>query len=100
MGWQTFQVRVGGTPHFNAIANLLALVFFLAGYFKELEEELSKHPLANFLCKLALPKGKITLFFILQGIERLAQYQEVRHWMERQNITQEQIDEFMEQLKE
>lgn len=94
MGWETFQVR-----DFNSIANLLALVFFLAGYFKELEEELSKHPLANFLCKLALSKGKITLFFILQGIEKLAQYQEVRHWMERENITQEQIDEFMEQLK-
>lgn len=94
MGWETFQVR-----DFNSIANLLALVFFLAGYFKELEEELSKHPLANFLCELALSKGKITLFFILQGIEKLAQYQEVRHWMEKENITQEQIDELMEQIK-
>lgn len=94
MGWETFQVR-----DFNSIANLLALVFFLVGYFKELEEELSKHPLANFLCKLALSKGKVTLFFMLQGIEKLAQYQEVRNWMEKENITQEQIDEFMLEIK-
>jgi Transposase DDE domain len=94
MGWETFQVR-----DFNSIANLLALVFFLAGYFKELEEELNQHPLANFLCKLALSKGKTTLFFILQGIEKLAQYQEVRHWMEKEHISQQQIDEFMKQFK-
>lgn len=94
MGWETFQVR-----DFNSIANLLALVFFLVGYFKELEEELNKHPLANFLCKLALSKGKVTLFFLLQGIEKLAQYQEVRNWMEKENITQEQIDEFMLEIK-
>jgi hypothetical protein len=71
----------------------------LAGYFKELEDELRLHPLANFLCKLALSKGKITLFFILQGIEKLAQYQEVRQWMQKENISQEQIDDFMSQLK-
>jgi len=94
MGWETFQVR-----DFNTIANLLALVFFLAGYFKELEEELRNHPLTNFLCKLALSKGKTTLFFILKGLEKLAQYQEVVKWMEKENITQQQIDEFMKQMK-
>ena len=94
MGWETFQVR-----DFNTIANLLALVFFLAGYFKELEEELRNHPLTNFLCKLALSKGKTTLFFILKGLEKLAQYQEVVKWMEKENVTQQQIDEFMKQMK-
>ncbi len=78
---------------------MLALVFFLAGYFKELEEELIKHPLARFLCKLALSKGKITLFFLLQGIEKVAHYQQVAAWMKQENITQEQIDEFMKQMK-
>jgi hypothetical protein len=94
MGWETFQVR-----DFNTIANLLALVFFLAGYFKELEEELRNHPLTNFLCKLALSKGKTTLFFILKGLEKLAQHQEVVKWMEKENVTQQQIDEFMKQMK-
>jgi hypothetical protein len=94
MGWETFQVR-----DFNTIANLLALVFFLAGYFKELEEELRNHPLTNFLCKLALSKGKTTLFFILKGLETLAKYQEVVKWMKEENITQQEIDEFMKQIK-
>ena len=94
MGWETFQVR-----DFNAIANLLALAFFLVGYFKELEEELRNHPLTNFLCKLALSKGKTTLFFILKGLEKLAHHQEIVEWMEKENITQQQIDEFMKQIK-
>lgn len=94
MGWETFQVR-----DFNTIANLLALVFFLAGYFKELEDELRNHPLTKFLCKLALSKGKTTLFFILKGLEKLAHHQEVIEWMEKENITQQQIEEFMKQMK-
>jgi hypothetical protein len=94
MGWETFQVR-----DFNAITNLLALAFFLVGYFKELEEELRNHPLTNFLCKLALSKGKTTIFFILKGLEKLAHHQEIVEWMEKENITQRQIDEFMKQIK-
>ncbi|WP_375562679.1 transposase [Bernardetia sp. OM2101] len=94
MGWETFQVR-----DFNVIANLLALAFFLVGYFKELEEELRNHPLTNFLCKLALSKGKTTIFFILKGLEKLAHHQEIIEWMEKENITQQQIDEFMKQIK-
>lgn len=93
LGWETFQVR-----DFNAIANLLALAFFLVGYFKELEEELAKHPLASFLCKLALSKGKITVFFLLQGLEKLIGYQEVIQWMKQENITQQQVNELIDEL--
>ncbi len=94
MGWKTFQVR-----NFNAIANLLALAFFLVRYFKELEEELRNPPLTNFLCKLALSKGQTIIFFILKGLEKLAHHQEIVEWMEKENIIQQQIDEFMKQIK-
>lgn len=94
MGWETFQVR-----DFNAIANLLALAFFLVGYFKELQEELAKHPFASFLCKLALSKGKITIFFLLQGLEKMIAYQEVTQWMKQENITHQQVDELIDELK-
>ena len=90
LGWETFQIR-----DFNSIANLLALVFFLAGYFQELEDELKKHPMSEFICKLALSKGKITMFFLLKGIEKLVAQQEVKKWMEEENITQEQIDQMV-----
>ena len=65
------------------------------GYFKELEDELKKHPMCEFICKLSLSKGKITIFFLLKGIEKLVAHQEVKKWMEEENITQEQIDQMI-----
>jgi len=94
LGWETIQVR-----DFNSIANLLAIAFFLVGYFKELDAELSTHPLALLLCQLALSKGKVTLFFLLKGLEKLANFQEVSLWMKENNITKEQVDELIEYLK-
>ena len=94
MGWESFQVR-----DFNSIRNLLALVFFLVGYFKELEEELKEHPLATFLCKLALSKGKVTIFYLLEGIEKLVIFQEVSRKMKENNITPEQVEEFLKEMQ-
>ena len=94
LGWETFQIR-----DFASIANLLSLVFFLVGYFKELEEELKKHPLCAFICGLALSKGKITLYFLLEGIKKIIHYQEVAKWMEEENITPEQLKELIKQAK-
>jgi hypothetical protein len=94
LGWESFQVR-----DFNSIRNLLALVFFLVGYFKELEEELKEHPLATFLCKLALSKGKVTIFYLLEGIEKLVIFQEVSRKMKENNITPEQVEEFLKEMQ-
>lgn len=93
LGWETFQIR-----NFEAIKNLLALAFFLVGYFKELEEELKNHELAAFLCKIAYSKGKITPFFLLKGLEMLANYNEVIQWMKTENITQEQIQQLLDEV--
>lgn len=95
LGWESFQVR-----DFESIKNLLAIGFFLIGYFKELEAELKAHPLALFLCQLANSKGKITLFFLLEGLTRLVYFQEVQQWKEENNITNEQIEELVKMLKE
>lgn len=93
LGWEDFQVR-----DFRSIENLLALAFFLVGYFKELEEELKKHPLAEFICSLASSKGKITIFYLLKGIEKMIHFQQVSIWMKEYDITSEQIDEIVEYL--
>ena len=93
LGWESFQVR-----DFKSIENLLAIAFFLVGYYKELEEELKQHPLATFLCKLAFSKGKITLFFLLAGLEKIVHFQQVKQWMLEENISQDQLDELVKQL--
>jgi hypothetical protein len=49
LGLETFQVR-----DWESIKNVLALCFFLVGYFKELEDDLKKHPIAQFIAQLAL----------------------------------------------
>lgn len=41
---------------------ICSLLPFLVGYFKELQETLQKHPLAQFICKIAHSKGKVTVF--------------------------------------
>lgn len=93
LGWETFQIR-----DFNSIKNLLALAFFLVGYFKELEEELQNHELARFLCKIAYSKGKITPFFLLKGLEKIAHFNEIRHWMETENVSQQQIQDILDEF--
>lgn len=94
LGWETFQIR-----DFESIKNILAIGFFLIGYFKELEEELKRHPLALFLCKLAKSKGIITVFFLLEGLEKLIHFQEVQRWKEENNLTNEEINALIQQLK-
>ena len=93
LGWEDFQVR-----DFESIKNLLAIAFFLVGYFKELEEELKQHPLALFLCDLALSKGKITLFYLLEGLTKVANFREVSKWMLENNISKEELDQLVYQI--
>jgi hypothetical protein len=93
LGLETIQIR-----DWESIKNLIALVFFLVGYFKELEEQLKNHPLANFIVSLAFSKGKVTQYFLLKGIEKLANFIEVAQMLKQNNISQIQIDELFTQL--
>ena len=95
LGWETFQVR-----DFESIKNLLALVFYLVGYFEELKDALQEHPLADFLCKIAKSKGKITPYFLLKGVEYLVIHQKIQEEMERHNISNEQVKEFLKQFRQ
>jgi hypothetical protein len=93
LGWEAFQVR-----DFNSIKNLLALAFFLVGFFPELENELKSHPMAIHLCKLARSKGKITLHFLLEGLVILDNFIQVDTWMKQNDIKKEDIDAFLADL--
>ena len=89
LGWESFQSR-----SLETIRNLVALAFFFVGFFKELEDELRTHPLALFLCNLACSKGKITPFFLLKGLSKIAHFYEIKQLIQEQNISEEELEEF------
>jgi hypothetical protein len=93
LGWESFQVR-----DFNKIKNLLAIAFFLVGFFPELEEQLKNNPLAQNLCELGHSKGVVTIHFLLKGLERLIHFQEVTQWMQQENISKQDIDEMLQNI--
>lgn len=93
LGWEAFQIR-----DFNSIKNLLALAFFLVGFFPELEKELAAHPIAMQLCQLAKSKGIVSLHFMLKGLEALAHFQEVTKWINQNDISPDQIQELLQMI--
>lgn len=93
LGWENFRIR-----EFEGIKNLIALVYFIAGYFYEVEHELVKHPAAQWLAQLGNGKGKVTPFYILKGIGKLAQFLNIQRMFqqnpESENLAQQAIDTF------
>ena len=73
----------------TAMRNLLSLVYFIAGYFYEIEHELTKDPSSQWLAKLGNGKGKVTAHFILKGLAKLIAYLEIKNLVD-QNLVSEQ----------
>lgn len=69
LGWENFRIR-----QFEGIKNLIGLVYFIAGYFYEVEKELINHPAAKWLAQLGKGKGKVTPHYILIGLGKLAHF--------------------------
>ena len=47
------------------------------------------------LCKLGKSKGKVTRYFILQGIQALKTYNEIKKFIVENEISDEQIEEMI-----
>jgi len=73
LGWENFRIR-----QFEGIKNLIGLVYFIAGYFYEVEKELINHPAAQWLAQLGNGKGKITPHYILIGLGKVAHFLEIK----------------------
>lgn len=93
LGWENFRIK-----DFEGIKNLIALVYFIAGYFYEVEHELVKHPAAQWLAQLGNGKGKVTPFYILKGIGKLAHFLNIQQMFqqipESKNLAQQAINTF------
>ena len=73
LGWENFRIR-----QFEGIKNLIGLVYFIAGYFHEVEKELIDHPAAQWLAQLGNGKGKVTPHYILIGLGKVANFLIIR----------------------
>lgn len=62
-----------------------------AGYFYEVEPELAIHPQAILLAMMVNGKGKVTPYYILRGLQKVATYQQIQQQLEQEHITEEQL---------
>lgn len=84
LGWEEFQVR-----DWESIKNLIAICFFIGGYFYEIDSELTKNSTMTMICDLGGGKGKITRHFFLNGLKNLLIAETVNNFREQHNISDE-----------
>lgn len=94
LGWEQFQVR-----DLVSIQNVVVLAYFVAGYFYEHEPELTRNEHTVEICRLGKGKGKVTRYFFLKGLEKLAHFEQTLTFFEQKGFTQEQIKDFINQFK-
>ena len=86
LGWETFQVR-----DFQSIKNLVALAFFLVGYFKELSNDIQNHEIYGLIAQIGGGKGIVSIHFLLIGLEKLVHFQQIQQLIDNHALTKEEI---------
>jgi len=84
LGWEEFQVR-----DWESIKNIIAICFFIGGYFYEIKSELTNNETIVMICDLAKSKGKITHYFFLEGMKILLISANVRMFVKERGISDE-----------
>lgn len=87
VGWEQFQVR-----DWESIKNLIALAFFIGGYFYTIEPHLAEHPIVKWLCQVGNGKGKVTRHFFLEGLKNLLTHHHVEQMREQAKLTASEWD--------
>jgi len=89
LGWEEFQVR-----DYEAIKNIIALAFFVGGYFYEIGSDLTQNPTIELIAQLGGGKGKVTRYYFLQGLKKLLVHASVARFVKEQAIS----DDLFEQM--
>jgi len=84
LGWEEFQVR-----DWESIKNIIAICFFIGGYFYEIKSELTKNTTMKMICNIGGSKGKVTRHFFLEGLRKLLIVQTVNLFREENHISDE-----------
>lgn len=93
LGWEEFQVR-----DYQSIHNLIALCFFIGGYFYEIESVLVENSLFQKICELGGGKGKFTRHYFLLGLSKILTYQSVGKFLkdhDLEEIPEERLSEVL-----
>ena len=91
LGWEEFQVH-----DWESIKNIIALAFFIGGYFYEIEPQLANNPVISWLCHLGGGKGKITRHYFLEGLKNLLIHQQVERLREKNRLKPDEWSDIME----
>jgi hypothetical protein len=91
--WETFR-----QADYQAIQTLITLVFFMGGYFFELQPALVQNPTFRFICDLAKCKKRYTRHFFLKGLVMIANYLEISAEIEQ--MTVEEKNDFFQIIKQ
>ena len=91
LGWEEFQVQ-----DWESIKNIIALAFFIGGYFYEIEPELANNPVISWLCHLGGGKGKITRHYFLEGLKNLLIHQQVELFREKARLKPDEWRDILE----
>ena len=84
LGWEEYQVR-----DWESIKNIIAICYFIGGYFYEIHSELIENETVQMICNLARNKGKITHHFFLEGLKILLLAWHVENFKKENNISDE-----------
>jgi hypothetical protein len=90
LGWEEFQVR-----DYASIKNIIALAFFVGGYFYEIGSDLTKNPVIVLITQLGGGKGKVTRRYFLEGLKKLLVHKGVERFFEEQEVGEETLAEMM-----
>ena len=90
LGWEEFQVR-----DYESIKNIIALAFFIGGYFYEIESELTENPTISLIAQLGGGKGKVTRYYFLEGLKKLLIHKSVQRFINEQEIPTKTLTEML-----
>jgi len=88
LGWEEYQIR-----DWESIKNIIAICFFIGGYFYEIHSELTDNKTVQMICNLAKNKGKITHHFFLEGLKLLLFAKHVENFKKENDISNEMFSQ-------
>jgi hypothetical protein len=90
LGWEEFQVR-----DYESIKNIIALAYFVGGYFYEIGSELAQNPTVALIAQLGGGKGKVSRYYFLQGLGKLLVHASVSQFVKEQAISDDLFEQMM-----